>query len=90
MTYENCNGTINYKVGDSWTVMKKDQEGEMKGSDFFSRKGDSGSTAFSQDGQFVGLLHSGTLEGDISYITAAHDLVEDIKQITGAIEVTMI
>ena len=90
MTYENCNGTIMYKVGDSWTVMKKDQEGKMKGSDFFSRKGDSGSAIFSQDGQFVGLLHAGTVERDISYVTAAQDLVEDIKQITGAIEVTMI
>ena len=89
-TYENCNGTIIYKVGDSWTVMQKDQEGKMKGCDFFSRKGDSGSAVFSQDGQFVGLLHAGTVERDISYITAAEDLVEDIKQVTGAIEVTMI
>ena len=90
MTYENSNGTIIYKAGDSWAVMKKDQEGEMKGSDFFSNKGDSGSAVFSQDGQFVGLLHAGTVERDISYVTAAQDLVEDIKQITGAIEVTMI
>jgi hypothetical protein len=56
-----------------------------------SDKGDSGSAVFSQDGEFVGLLYGGTYpERNMSYVTAAQDLVEDVKYITGAIEVAML
>jgi hypothetical protein len=83
-----------YDYGRAWIVMdrmEEDEEGKMRGSPFFSDKGDSGSAVFSQNGEFVGLLHGGTyLERNRSYITAAQDLVEDIKYVTGAVEVSML
>ena len=89
------NGTPRYEVGFAWAVMDRkdnDEEGKhRKGSGYFSDKGDSGSAVFTRAGEFVGLLHSGVDPWrDISYITSAEDLVEDIKYITGATEVTML
>jgi hypothetical protein len=87
-------GNLKYKFGHAWVVMdraKGDDEGKMRGSSFFSDKGDSGSAVFNEYGEFVGLLHGGTYpHRDMSYVTAAQDLVEDIKYITGAVEVTML
>jgi hypothetical protein len=66
--------------------VEKDRRGE-----YFSDKGDSGSAVFTENGKFVGLLHSGAeYWREISYVTSAQDLVEDIKYITGAIEVSML
>jgi len=80
-----------YNYGRAWVVMDRAVEGDGRGSSFFSDKGDSGSAVFSGDGEFVGLLFGGTyLERNMSYVTAAQDLVEDIKHITGATEVTML
>jgi hypothetical protein len=83
-----------YIEGRAWVVMDRtveDDEGKMRGSRFFSDKGDLGSAVFSQNGEFVGLLHGGAYpDRSRSYITAAQDLVEDIKHITGAVEVTML
>jgi hypothetical protein len=88
------NGELIYNPGSAWVVMDRSMEydgGKPRGCKFFSDKGDSGSAVFSQDGQFVGLLHGGVYpERDRSYVTAAQDLVEDIKHITGAVEVTML
>jgi hypothetical protein len=69
-----------------------DEEGkDKKGSEYFSDNGDSGSAVFTKAGEFVGLLHGGVEPGrQISYITSAEDLVEDIKYITGATEVAML
>jgi hypothetical protein len=87
-------GKLVYDVGRAWVITDRtveDDEGKMRGSSFFSDKGDSGSAVFSQDGEFVGLLYGGTYpERNMSYVTAAQDLVEDIKHITGAVEVTML
>jgi len=82
-----------YNCGRAWVVADRtaDGEGETRGCRFFSDKGDSGSAVFNQDGEFVGLLYGGTYpERGISFVTAAQDLVEDIKNITGAVEVTML
>lgn len=88
------NGELVYSCGEAWLVTDRSAEydgGKARGSSFFSDKGDSGSAVFSQDGEFVGLLYGGTHpERDLSYVTAAQDLVEDIKHITGAVEVTML
>ena len=66
--------------------MEKDRRGE-----YFSDRGDSGSAVFTERGEFIGILHAGVEpERDIGYTTSAQDLVEDIKDITGAIEVTML
>jgi hypothetical protein len=81
MTYENRSSTITYKVSNSWAMMQKGQDGKVEGYYIFSKKGDSGSAVFSQDGQFVGLLRPGTRTRGISYVTAAQGLMEDIKQI---------
>jgi hypothetical protein len=92
LAWEDQGGTPTYGVGAAWTVMnrQKDDEGE-RGSVYFSDKGDSGSAVFTAHGEFVGLLHAGVEPGrETSYITSAQDLVEDIKHITGAIEVTML
>jgi hypothetical protein len=92
LAWEDRHGTLAYGVGSAWAVMnrRKDDEGE-RGSEYFSDKGDSGSAVFTVDGEFVGLLHAGVEpRREISYITSAQDLVEDIKHITGAIEVTML
>jgi hypothetical protein len=89
------NGTPRYEVGNAWAVMDRkvdDEEGkDKKGSEYFSDNGDSGSAVFTKAGEFVGLLHGGVEPGrQISYITSAEDLVEDIKYITGATEVAML
>jgi hypothetical protein len=87
-------GELIYSEGRAWVVTDRSTEydgGKTRGSNFFSDKGDSGSAVFSQDGKFVGLLYGGTYpERSLSYVTAAQDLVEDIKHITGAVEVTML
>jgi hypothetical protein len=87
-------GKLRYKVGQAWVVVdrtKDDDEGRMRGSKFFSDKGDSGAAIFNQNGEFVGLLHGGTYpERNMSYVMAARVLVDDIKRITGAVEVTML
>jgi hypothetical protein len=94
LSWRYSNGKLIYDCGKTWVVMDRtveDDEGKKKGSRFFSDKGDSGSAVFSQNGEFVGLLHGGTYpERNMSYVTAAQDLVEDIKRITGAVEVTML
>jgi hypothetical protein len=89
------NGTPKYEVGRAWAVMDRkvdDEEGkDRKGSEYFSDQGDSGSAVFTKAGEFVGLLHGGVEPWrQISYITSAEDLVEDIKYITGATEVAML
>jgi hypothetical protein len=92
LAWEDRHGTLTYGVGAAWTVMsgQKDDEGEL-GCEYFSDKGDSGSAVFTAHGEFVGLLHARVEPGrEISYIASAQDLVEDIKHITGAIEVTML
>jgi hypothetical protein len=46
---------------------------------------------FNQNGEFVGLLHGGRYaKRNMSYVTAARVLVEEIKRITGSVEVTML
>jgi hypothetical protein len=92
LAWEDQHGTPAYGVGAAWAVMnrQKDDEGE-RGSEYFSDRGDSGSAVFTAHGEFVGFLHAGVEPGrETSYITSAQDLVEDIKHITGAIEVTML
>jgi hypothetical protein len=89
------NGTPRYEVGYAWAVMDRkvdDDEGkDGRGSGYFSDKGDSGSAVFTKAGEFVGLLYGGVEPGrQVSYIMSAEDLVEDIKYITGATEVTML
>jgi hypothetical protein len=87
-------GKLVYDIGGAWVITDRtveDDEGEPRSSGFFSDKGDSGSAVFNKGGEFVGLLFGGTYpERDVSYVTAAQDLVEDIKHITGAVEVTML
>jgi hypothetical protein len=79
-------------MGTAWLVMNRQKDGEgERGSEYFSDRSDSGSAVSTERGEFVGLLHAGVEpERYISYITSAQDLVEDIKDITGAIEVTML
>src|SRR3984885_11373627 len=87
------NGELIYDYGKAWVVMDRtvdDDERIKQRSGFFSVKGDSGSAVFSQNGEFVGLLHGTYPERNMSYVTAVQDLVEDIKRIAGAVEVTML
>jgi hypothetical protein len=89
LAWEDRDGTLTYAVGAAWTVMNR-QNDELSNR-YFSGKGDSGSAVFTQHGEFVGLLYArAEPERQTSYITSAQDLVEDIKHITGAIEVTML
>ena len=95
LAWANENGITKRDYGKAWTVIDRkveDEEGkENKGSKYFSDKGDSGSAVFTKAGEFVGLLHAGVQPyRDITYVTSAQDLVEDIKHITGAVEVTML
>ncbi|KAJ5578631.1 uncharacterized protein N7459_007595 [Penicillium hispanicum] len=53
-------------------------------SKFFSQKGDSGSCVFTRDYSMAGMVWAGHVAQDITYFTHVHDLVEDIKQVTGA------
>jgi hypothetical protein len=95
LAWANENGIMRRDYGKAWTVVDRkveDEEGkENKGTKCFSDKGDSGSAVFTKAGEFVGLLHAGVQPyRDITYVTSAQDLVEDIKHITGAVEVTML
>ena len=49
--------------------------------------GDSGAFVLDQSGAFVGLCFGGSEAMGISFFTAAQDLFDDIKIITGAVEV---
>jgi hypothetical protein len=49
----------------------------------FSEKGDSGSIVVNESGEMVGLLHSGHLFLDISYLTPYDVPAENIKKVTG-------
>ena len=95
LAWANENGIMRRDYGKAWTVTDRkveDEEGkENKGSKYFSDKGDSGSAVFTKAGEFVGLLHAGVEPyRDITYVTSAQELVEDIKHITGAVEVAML
>ena len=94
MAWENRNGILSYTAGNAWVVMNRKAGAEVekdRRGEYFSDRGDSGSAVFTKNGEFVGLLHSGAeYWREMSYVTSAQDLVEDIKYIKGAIEVTML
>lgn len=53
----------------------------------FSLEGDSGSLVFDRDMRVVGMIFSGSLAENVSYITLFDDLFGDIKKRTGAQDV---
>lgn len=53
----------------------------------FCVSGDSGSFIFDDDGGVVGLLYGGSERNDVAYFTHIHDFFEDVKAITGAVDV---
>ncbi|GBF66701.1 hypothetical protein TMEN_9421 [Trichophyton mentagrophytes] len=53
----------------------------------FGEPGDSGSFVFSPQGSFIGLYMGGDREAGTGLFIEAGDLFEDIKQVTGALEV---
>ncbi|DAA79026.1 TPA_exp: Uncharacterized protein A8136_2811 [Trichophyton benhamiae CBS 112371] len=53
----------------------------------FGEPGDSGSFVFSLQGSFVGLYMGGDREAGTGLLIEASDLLEDIKQVTGALDV---
>lgn len=55
----------------------------------FLELGDSGSLLFDATGDVLGMLFGASYKGDISYFTATADLLQDIKSITGALEVRL-
>ncbi|OAX85228.1 hypothetical protein ACJ72_00388 [Emergomyces africanus] len=55
----------------------------------FSAEGDSGSFIFDQQTNFVGLLFAGNMEMGVAYFTPATILFEDIKTMTGALDVRL-
>lgn len=55
----------------------------------FLELGDSGSLLFNVSGDVLGILFGASEKGDIAYFTATGDLLQDIRSITGALEVRM-
>ncbi|KAG5288483.1 14-3-3 protein epsilon [Histoplasma capsulatum G186AR] len=55
----------------------------------FCAPGDSGSFIFDVETKFVGLLFAGNMETGVGYFTPAAILFEDIKAMTGALEVRL-
>ncbi|PGH30393.1 hypothetical protein GX50_06829 [[Emmonsia] crescens] len=53
----------------------------------FSAEGDSGSFIFDEETKFVGLLFAGNMDTGVSYFTPSTILFEDIKAMTGALDV---
>ncbi|KAK2770476.1 hypothetical protein FQN53_005535 [Emmonsiellopsis sp. PD_33] len=53
----------------------------------FSQPGDSGAVIFDQFCNFIGLLFAGSFETNATYFTPAETLFEDIKKMTGALDV---
>jgi Peptidase family S64 len=48
----------------------------------FSDKGDSGAMVVTNGGEIIGVLHSGHLVRDLTYVTPYDVLVKDIEQVT--------
>ena len=55
----------------------------------FGAGGDSGSFIMDQTGAFVGLYWAGNTYSNMGYFMEARDLFEDIRRITGAVEVKL-
>lgn len=55
----------------------------------FLEPGDSGSLLFNTVGDVLGILFGASEKGDIAYFTATCDLLQDIRNITGALEIRM-
>jgi hypothetical protein len=57
--------------------------------DSFGDPGDSGSFVFNSFGYLVGLYFGGNSATGVGYFTPVKDLFEHIKQLTGAVDVTL-
>jgi hypothetical protein len=53
----------------------------------FAESGDSGTFVFNQIGGVVGLLWGGAERSDTAYVTPIEAIFDDIKEVTGALEV---
>jgi len=56
----------------------------------FSEPSDSGTFVFAEDGDVIGLLWGGAERRNISYVTPIEDIFDDIKRVTGAMEVRIL
>ncbi|EDN07664.1 predicted protein [Histoplasma mississippiense (nom. inval.)] len=70
------------------TVMEEAAVTDKNGLQFCAQ-GDSGSFIFDVETKFVGLLFAGNMETGVGYFTPAAILFEDIKAMTGALEVRL-
>jgi hypothetical protein len=74
------------EYGEDYTVITK-EVGVTGAKGPFSLQGDSGALVFDRSLRVVGMIFSGNLTENVSYITPCEDLVRDMKRVTGALDV---
>ncbi|EER42729.1 conserved hypothetical protein [Histoplasma capsulatum H143] len=77
------------KNGKKTVVVTEEEAVTRKNGLQFCAQGDSGSFIFDVEMKFVGLLFAGNMETGVGYFTPAAILFEDIKAMTGALEVRL-
>ncbi|EER36451.1 conserved hypothetical protein [Histoplasma capsulatum H143] len=75
--------------GKKLVVVTEEEAIASKKGSLFSAKGDSGSFIFDEEANFVGLLFAGNMDTGVGYFTPATILFEDIKAMTGALDVRL-
>lgn len=81
---------LSNETKDGHTVVRQTWEHVVtKPSEAFLELGDSGSLLFNTSGDVLGILFGASEQGDIAYFTPTQDLLQDIRSITGVLEIRM-